>query len=384
MKKLITIFLAILLVFMSPNKIKAEEIKYPDIAAKAAIVVDQNSGRILFQKNIHEKLPMASTTKIMTLLLALEKGNLSDIVTVSKRASSVGGSSIWLSPGEKIDLESLLYGLMLNSGNDAATAIAEHIGGNVDNFVKMMNEKANEIGAKDTNFVTPSGLDIGIDNHYTTAYDLALITKYAFKYKKFEQIVSTKEKTIPWEGHNWNRYLRNKNKMLWIYEGADGVKTGFTNKAGRCLVSSATRDGHRLISVVLNSGPMWDDSKKILDYAFLKYKPFKVIDKETVIKDIPIKNGKFNILPVVPKDDYIVPVSEEEKSKINVDVKLPQKIAAPITIDQKIGYAIIMIDNEMIGKIDLVANKTVEKKDFQFNFDKLIENWLKIFDNSTP
>ncbi len=270
MKKFV-FYLFILLYFMSSVKVYANS-DYPSIFAKSAIVIDQETGRVLYEKNSHEKLPMASTTKIMTLLVALEKGNLKDIVTVSKRAASVGGSSIWLSPGEKIDMESLLYGLMLNSGNDAATAIAEHIGGSVENFAKIMNEKAKEIGAYDTHFVTPSGLDIGIDDHYTTAYDLALITRYAFRYPKFAEIVSTKEKTIPWEGKEWDRYLRNKNKLLWIYEGADGVKTGFTNKAGRCLVSSATREGRRFIAVVLNSPPMWEDSIKILDYAFSKYK----------------------------------------------------------------------------------------------------------------
>ncbi|HHY79044.1 MAG TPA: D-alanyl-D-alanine carboxypeptidase, partial [Thermoanaerobacter sp.] len=216
MKKFI-LYLFILLYFMSSVKVYAES--YPSISAKAAIVMDQETGRVLYEKNSHEKLPMASTTKIMTLLVALEKGNLNDIVTVSKRAASVGGSSIWLSPGEKIDMESLLYGLMLNSGNDAATAIAEHIGGSVESFVEIMNQKAKEIGAYNTHFVTPSGLDIGIDDHYTTAYDLALITRYAFRYPKFAEIVSTKEKTIPWEGKEWDRYLRNKNKLLWIYEG---------------------------------------------------------------------------------------------------------------------------------------------------------------------
>ncbi|KKC29722.1 D-alanyl-D-alanine carboxypeptidase [Caldanaerobacter subterraneus subsp. pacificus DSM 12653] len=333
MKKYFSLLL-ILMFFVTFSKVYGSDI--PSVSAKAAIVMDQNTGRVLYEKNAHLKLPMASTTKIMTLLIALERGNLNDIVTVSQKAASVGGSSIWLSPGEKIDMESLLYGIMLNSGNDAATAIAEHIGGTVENFVEMMNQKAKEIGAYNTHFVTPSGLDISIDDHYTTAYDLALITRYAFlNYPKFAEIVSTKEKTIPWEGKEWDRYLRNKNKLLWIYEGADGVKTGFTNKAGRCLVSSATREGRRFIAVVLNSPPMWEDSMKILDYAFSRFKPFKVFERNDVVKKVKVEKGKIEEIEVAVEKDCIIPVSEEEIGKVNLEFHIPDKLEAPIKKGEK-------------------------------------------------
>ncbi|SNX55403.1 D-alanyl-D-alanine carboxypeptidase family protein [Thermoanaerobacterium sp. RBIITD] len=379
MKKLVT-YLLLTNFLMSPITIKAENIKVPQVAAKAAIVMDQNSGRILYEKNINEKLPMASTTKIMTLLLALEYGNLNDIVTVSKRAASVGGSSIWLSAGEKISLSNLLYGLMLNSGNDAATAIAEHIGGSVENFARMMNIKAKEIGAYNTNFVTPSGLDIGIKDHYTTAYDLALITRYAFNnYSKFAEIVSTKEKTIPWSGRDYGRYLRNKNKMLWQYEGGDGVKTGFTNKAGRCLVSSATRDGHRLISVVLNSGPMWDDSQNILDYSFAKYKPLNIIKKGQIVKTIIVQNGKSKYLPLLYNDDFTLPVSDDEVLNIKVNIDIPRIKKAPVGIGEKIGRASIVLNGSVMGSIDIVSGKTIDEKDYKYNLETIIKNWLNLF-----
>ncbi|AFK86896.1 MULTISPECIES: D-alanyl-D-alanine carboxypeptidase family protein [Thermoanaerobacterium] len=378
MKKIL-LFVLIFTFLMTPINIEAENLKSPQIAAKAAIVMDQRSGRILFEKNISEKLPMASTTKIMTLLLALEYGNLNDIVTVSKKAASVGGSSIWLSPGEKISMINLLYGLMLNSGNDAATAIAEHISGSVDKFVELMNKKAKEIGAYNTNFVTPSGLDIGIDNHYTTAYDLALITRYAFNnYNKFAEIVSTKEKTIPWDGKGYDRYLRNKNKMLWQYEGADGVKTGFTNKAGRCLVASATRNGQRLISVVLNSGPMWEDTQKILDYSFANYTPIKIISKGQMVKTISVVNGKGKYLPLIYNSDFILPISKDEEINVKIDYSLPKSVKAPIGIGEKVGVAIVKLNDNQIATIDVVAGKNVDERDYKFNFKTIIKNWIDI------
>ncbi|WP_434644157.1 D-alanyl-D-alanine carboxypeptidase [Thermoanaerobacterium thermosaccharolyticum] len=379
MKKTL-LFLLIFTFLMTPINVNAECIEPPQIASKAAIVMDQKSGRVLYEKNINEKLPMASTTKIMTLLLALEYGNLNDIVTVSKRAASVGGSSIWLAPGEKLSLIDLLYGLMLNSGNDAATAIAEHIGGSVEKFAEMMNKKAKDIGAYNTNFVTPSGLDIGINDHYTTAYDLALITRYAFNnYSKFAEIVSTKEKTIPWSGRDYDRYLRNKNKMLWQYEGGDGVKTGFTNKAGRCLVASATRDGHRLISVVLNSGPMWEDSQKILDYSFEKYKPLKIVSKCQVLKTISVINGKEKYLPLQYNDDFTLPVSKEEILNIKVEYNIPKSIKAPIGIGEKVGIAKVLLNDKQIVTIDVVAGKTIDERDYNYNLKTIIKNWINIF-----
>ena len=214
-----------------------------NINARSAIVMDFESGRVLFEKNAYQKRPMASTTKVMTAIVALENGNLDDHVTVSRNAASIHGSLMHLGAGETLTLRELMYGLLLCSGNDAAIAIAEHIGGSVDGFLEMMNNKAKEIGAINTNFTSPHGLD-GV-GHYSTAYDMALITRYALKIPVFNEIVKTTSIQIG------NRYLHNTNEMLTSYQGADGVKTGYTGKAGRCLITSATRDGRRFISVVL-------------------------------------------------------------------------------------------------------------------------------------
>jgi D-alanyl-D-alanine carboxypeptidase (penicillin-binding protein 5/6) len=244
--------------------------------AKAAVVMDVETGRVLFSKNPYEKLPMASTTKIMTTLVAVESGKLNETVKVSNRAAFTEGSSIYLKPGEALTVEELLYAIMLRSGNDASMAVAEHIGGSVEGFVEMMNQKAKEIGALNTHFANPHGLDN--PQHYTTAYDLALIASHALRNSKFAEIVKTKNKTISGPPHvNWDRAMQNKNKMLWQYEGGDGVKTGFTNRAGRCLVSSATHEGWQLCSVVLNCGPMWEESTHLLNYGFGNYSKQKVV-----------------------------------------------------------------------------------------------------------
>lgn len=237
-----------------------------DLSARAAVLIDGKSGKVLFEKNKDERLPMASTTKIMTGLLACESKKMKKVVTVSPVASGTEGSSLWLEPGEKQTLENLTYGLMLRSGNDAAVAIAEYLGGSTEAFALMMNERAKKIGVQNTGFQNPNGLDA--EGHFTTAYDLALISREAMKNKKFRKIVSTKSKTIPWESSEWDRSLTNHNKMLWRYEGCNGIKTGFTKKSGRCLVTSAKRGKTELICVTLNAPDDWNDHTKMLDYGF--------------------------------------------------------------------------------------------------------------------
>lgn len=237
-----------------------------DLSARAAVLIDGKSGKVLFEKNKDERLPMASTTKIITGLLACESKKMKKVVTVSPVASGTEGSSLWLEPGEKQTLENLTYGLMLRSGNDAAVAIAEYLGGSTEAFALMMNERAKKIGVQNTGFQNPNGLDA--EGHFTTAYDLALISREAMKNKKFRKIVSTKSKTIPWESSEWDRSLTNHNKMLWRYEGCNGIKTGFTKKSGRCLVTSAKRGKTELICVTLNAPDDWNDHTKMLDYGF--------------------------------------------------------------------------------------------------------------------
>ena len=221
----------------------------PKLNSRAAIIFDRTSRTVLWGKNINEKRAMASTTKIMTAILVMEYGNLSETIEVCKKAANIGGSRLGLHEKDKITLKDLLYGLMLRSGNDAAIQIAIHLGGSIEEFAEMMNTKAKDIGLKNTNFVTPHGLDD--PNHYTTAYELAVLTDYALNIKEFAQIVNTKTATIHINGKPTT--INNTNELLGYLNGVDGVKTGFTNNAGRCLVTSTTRNNWQIISIVLGA-----------------------------------------------------------------------------------------------------------------------------------
>lgn len=331
----------------------------PEIVGQAGLVMDVLTGKVLYEKNAHSPFEPASTTKIMTAILALEKGNLSDIVVTSEEPLRVDGSRIYLEEGEKLTLEQMLYGMMLNSGNDAAVAIAEHIGGDIESFVKMMNAKAREIGAYHTTFVNPSGLPD--EGHLTTAYDLALISRYALlNLPKFRKIVSTKTLEIPWQAEEWDRQLINLNKLLWNYEGADGVKTGYTSTAGRTLVASATRDGWQLISVVLKSDAnIWSDSMALLDYGFENFEIKNLVGKNSDVAEEDVKYGdpvklvtKDGLTSVVKKND--LPISK--KLVINQDIK------APVSKGEVLGQLIFYQGEEQLGSVNLIAANDVKRK----------------------
>jgi D-alanyl-D-alanine carboxypeptidase (penicillin-binding protein 5/6) len=347
----------------------------PVTAAKSAVVMDVASRRVLYKKNPHVKLPMASTTKIMTAILAIEMGDLADVVTVSPRAAGVEGSSIYLERGEKLTLEDLLYGLMLRSGNDAAVAIAEHIGGTVENFANLMNRKAYQIGARNTHFVNPHGLHD--DKHYTTAYVLALISAYAMENPVFRVIVSTKQKKIPWEGRNYSRVLQNKNALLWDYEGANGIKTGYTKISRRCLASAALRFGMQLVCVVLDCQPWFEDSMALLDFGFENYKSHTVISEGQVLGKIPVIDGFKSYVNVVSKEMVVLPMMEGEAEKIEVKTHLPSTIRAPVKAGQKAGYAEISLGDDVKIRKALYTASNVEENTFISNFRRIIDKWLK-------
>ncbi len=237
----------------------------PFLTAKAAVVMDADSGQVVFEKNSHERRAQASTTKMMTALVTLENARLSDVVKAGPDVK-VEPSIIGLDPGDQLTVEQLLYGLLLPSGNDAAVALADHVGGSIPKFAAMMNAKADQLGLKDTHFVNPHGLDA--DGHYSSAYDLALIARAGMKNPVFEKIVATREYLITGP-IKWQ--FKNGNRLLLSYPGADGVKTGYTDNAGRCLVFSATRDGHRAIAVVLDSGDSFGEAQALMDYFFANY-----------------------------------------------------------------------------------------------------------------
>ena len=334
--------------------------KIPNVEAKSAIVIDFETGRVLYEKNAYEKRPMASTTKIMTAIVALENGNLNDDVTISKRAALIGGSTIKSRQNEVYKLSELMYGLLMKSWNDAAIAIAEHISQSVENFVKLMNNKAIEINTLDTHFVNPHGLDR--DGHYTTAYDLANIARYAMKNENFSKIVSTKSKTIS-NGKTFN----NTNELLFLYDGCNGIKTGFTNKAGRCLVTSVKRGSERYISVVLGcetKNKRAQSSKEILDYAYENYKRYELINSSEVYEMVKVVKGKKNEIGVLPKDTIILPINKDEYSNLSTNVYVKNNLTAPITKGQDMGYVEFMANGEIIAKTSLVAKENVKRKEF--------------------
>ncbi|MTI70223.1 MAG: D-alanyl-D-alanine carboxypeptidase [Firmicutes bacterium] len=366
MKRLI--FLIILIVFLSTNFCFADT---PSINGQSGVLMERDSGRILYSHNINKKLPMASTTKIMTALLALEKGNLADEVKISSKSVGIEGSSIYLYNGEIIKLEDLIYGLMLRSGNDAAVAIANHISGSVEEFANLMNKRAKEIGAINTNFTNPHGLHNS--NHYTTAYDLALITRVALKNRKFREIVS---ENLWVSKRNQNQYFFNKNKTISQYKYGDGVKIGYTTKAGRCLVASATKDKMQLIAVVLNDYSWFNDCYRLFDYGFNNYDSLVVYDNKQFIKNVTVLNGKKSKIPIVTESNLILPVTEKEKNKIKIFIDAPKEIKAPINKGQKIGKVKVYLEGELITTSDLLANKDVKEKQF---LDKVIGYVLNIF-----
>jgi D-alanyl-D-alanine carboxypeptidase len=263
----------------------------PALHAEAAALIDVESGRILYSREGDKPMLIASLTKIMTAVVALERGKLTDQVTVSRNAFGKEGSSIYLKLGEQMSLQNMLYGLMLRSGNDAATAIAEHVGGSLDGFVYLMNEKAAELGMKNSHFANPSGLDQ--DGHYATANDMAKLTAYALQNPTFREIVKTDVKKVPNPTEEWDRVWFNKNKMLTMYAGADGVKTGYTKAAKRCLVSSATRNGQQLAVVTLNDPDDWIDHSRLLDYGFSQFPLKPIVQKGEPVQDGFVAGGSF-------------------------------------------------------------------------------------------
>ena len=284
MFKWLSIFLIVIFVFSGSYEAKALS-----VSAQAAILIDSQTGKVLYEKNADKILPMASTTKIMTALCTLENINSNIPITVDSAAVGVEGSSIYLDYGERITIKELLYGMLLNSGNDAATALAIAVAGSVEEFSKIMNRTAARLGADSTNFVNPSGLFD--ENHYTTARDLAKITAYAIKNPLIKAIVSTKEIKISNGKKGGGRYLKNHNKLLWQYEGCTGVKTGYTKKCGRCLVSSAKRGNESLVAVTLNAPDDWRDHSALFDYGFSELTPSEAAPQTNVIKSHEAKNA---------------------------------------------------------------------------------------------
>ena len=347
--------------------------EYVEFTGKAMCVMEASSKRVLYTKNEKTPLAMASTTKIMTAITAIESGkDLDKIFTISPKAVGVSGTSLYLREGERFCLRDLLYGLMLISGNDASVAIGEYVAGSVKDFVEMMNEKASEIGAKNTHFDNTHGLDS--KTHYTTAYDLALITSYAMQNQTFRDIVSTKTYKITNEDGK-TRYLRNKNKLLFSMDGCNGVKTGFTDDAGRCLVTSCERDGMDIVCVVLNSGPMFEESQRLIEKAFSEYNLIDLTSFYTFPSTIKVEEGEEEQVEVGTLGRFFYPLKNSELKKIKITYNVPQTLEAPVSKGEAIGEVQIFIDNDLLFSEKIYTISQVRRNSIWQKLKDLIEQW---------
>lgn len=368
MKKL---FFLILIILLFPSTAYAL-----DISAEYACVMIKDTREVVFEKNAYSEYPMASTTKIMTALVALEQGFSDDTVTVSRNAAEQEGSSIYLRAGDKIAMSDLLCGLMLSSGNDAAAAVAEHIAGDTDTFAEMMNETAVEIGALHTHFKNPSGLDA--DGHYTTAYDLALITEYALHNETFCEIVGSVTKSAALKNSGAVLYFSNHNKLLKSYPGAIGVKTGYTKSTGRCLASAAERDGITVIAVTLNAPDDWNDHTRLLDLAFDTYEKKQIIRSGETMKELWADGC---LLRALAAEEVCIPAKRAGSADCEIILHTPAAPHAKITAGEKIGYAEIIVNGVKYTQIDLTADTDVlaeEKRRGNIGtiFMRIINSWL--------
>ena len=324
----------------------------PGVSAQSAVLLECETGEIYFSKNADERLPMASTTKIMTALVALENSDLRDTVIIDRRAVGVEGSSIYLCEGELLTMENLIYALLLASANDAAAAIAYEISGSIEDFASLMNEKAAELGLGDTHFENPHGLDC--EDHYTTASDLARLASEALKNEDFRRIASTYKTTIPMNGGT--RVLINHNKMLRSYDGAIGVKTGFTKRSGRCLVSAAERDGLTLVAVTINAPSDWKDHTAMLDAGFAAYKRITPLKEGSYTLSLPVIGGtESTVLCANVSDISAILPTDVKSEEIRLVTECPQFLYAPVENGERIGKVICYAGDEVIGESDLNA-----------------------------
>ena len=334
------------------------------VSARRAYVLDAVSGRVLYEKAPNERSLIASTTKIMTALIVCEQCNVLDRMRIPEEAVGIEGSSMYLKAGEVLTLQELLYGLMLSSGNDAAVALAIYCGGTVEGFAELMNDKARNLGLRDTHFENPNGLDS--PGHYSTARDLAVLAAYAMENPIFAKTVSTKNLKVG------DRYLTNHNKLLWRVEGADGVKTGFTKAAGRILVSSACRQGRRIVAVTIDDGDDWNDHANLLEEGFSRYAVRKVVSAGDVVDTVEVLGGESRRVELLAAEDFSYALAPEEQPLLAVSG--PGFVYAPAVEGAEAGDAYVLIAGKAVGKVPLVYGRTVEQTEEKENgfWEKLL------------
>lgn len=326
--------------------------KVQAVSAQSAILVDAATGRVLYEKAADRQSLIASTTKIMTALVVCEQCNVLDRVRIPKEAVGIEGSSIYLKEGEVLTVQELLYGLMLHSGNDAAVALAIYCGGSIGGFAQLMNDKAHRLGMKDSHFENPHGLDS--PGHFSTARDMALLASYAMENPIFAKTVSAKTVTVG------DRHLRNHNKLLWLVDGADGVKTGYTRSAGRILVSSATRQDRRLVMVTINAPDDWNDHKHLLEEGFSNYRTCTLIRRGDTLGTAEIAGGTAGYVPLIASEDFEYAMMEGEQAQLQIPGT--GFVYAPVAQGQEAGFAYVWLGDKPVGRIPLVYGQTVERQ----------------------
>ena len=350
-----------------------------ETTAQSAVLMDGN-GTVLYEKDPHKRLPPASVTKVMTLLLAVEavesgRIQLTDDVYTSETAWRQGGSQIWLEPGEKMSVREMMTALAVVSANDAAVAIMEHIYGSEQASVDAMNKKADELGLKNTHFSNVNGLPV--PNHYMSAYDVALIAKEAVRHPLYLELCTIKEHWLR-DGKNW---LVNTNKLLWWYKGADGLKTGWTEEAKYCFVGTAKRDDLRLISVVFATPEPRShlrESMKLMDWGYANYAAFPAVEKNAIVEQLKVNKGDEKGVQLIAADDLILLIEKGQNKNIQKKIIVNSNVSAPIHEGQKCGELIVVRDNKELGRVDLVAEKSVAKAGFFRVFHSMISNLFNV------
>lgn len=375
---LILCFLLIVAMLISvltttPNKVVS--VSAENSSALSMSVIEANSKRVLLEKDMNKQLPMASTTKIMTALVAIENClNLDEPFDIDNRASGIEGTSIYLQKNERLCMRELLYGLMLASGNDAAMAIAYKIGnGNYKNFVDKMNDKVKELNLQNTHFDNPHGLDS--DTHYTSAYDLAIITAKAMENETFREIVNTKIKEISGNDKVKSRFVRNKHKLVGKFDGCNGVKTGFTDNARRCCVTSVERNGLNFICVVLNCQDMFEESARLIDLADKTYQKQCVLKPYYMLNSVKVENGVKDSVKVYLQKGCYYPLKQDELEKISYEVNMEEMVKAPVGKEQKIGTIKVFLDNDLIFTEDVFTMEDVAEKGVADKIKDIIDKW---------
>ncbi|NLN15049.1 MAG: D-alanyl-D-alanine carboxypeptidase [Tissierellia bacterium] len=377
-KRLLSIILIIILSF-NFSVANAEM----DLTSKAYLLMDYNSGEIILAHNEHEKLPPASITKIMTLLIAMEqlesgKIKLDDKVIVSESASRVEGTSVFLDAGEVQTVENLIKAISIRSANDASIALAVHIAGSEEAFVKLMNEKAKALGMENTNFVNSTGLPA--DNHYSTAYDIGIMSRELIKHEKIMPYLTTYMEDL--EVGKIKRSVQtmvNTNKLIRSYEGCNGIKTGYTSEARHCLSASAKRGDLQLIAVVLGaetSQIRFSEAAKLLDFGFANYESVTIANRGEVIANIPVEKGSADLLPIMLERDSHILLPKGSKGKINKEVVYPEHVEAPVKLGDVVGEMVVELDGQVVDRINLVAKIDIEKGSLVNIFKKVWNNFL--------